>query len=320
MICKNHQDQAAACQCEKCQGYFCNSCAIIRKISDEFTAYICKECGGKCEPLAVGTAKTKKADARDKKPIEIVRVKTPETKRDILANISVPRHLNFWFRLPGIFIFPLKGRGIPILIFASALCYGLFELQQFSKIAGLIFSVVFISYFLIFLFKVAEDSFNGFGSLQSLPGLHYWIKMAGPILWITSAVIFYLAPAHVYFIYRSRFDLIYFFLLGAGLFLLPMSLAEIVISRKLHSLNPVCVVGGIAKTSAAYFIMYFLMLGFVLSIFYFNSEFSMKDQRLSLAICQLFMVYILLIEARLLGVFANSYQEKLMATFAKGVR
>ncbi len=320
MNCKNHQDKQAGYQCAKCKNYFCEPCTDIRKISDSFTAYICKECGGKCDLIAESTSKTKlknpfikPAKDADGKIVEVkaARPKTPPGEQP--RPVAKLRHANFWACLPGVLIFPFKGKGFLITFVMGAIIYGLFELSRMPglHLEHLAASFIFAAYFSICLLNIIEDSFHGSTRLEGLPGKDYWAQVGGPVFNLFCAVAIFLFPAQIYFLQFKNFDWLYLVLLALGTFLFPMAIVSTVILRKLYSVNPLRVIASVFKAFFAYLIVCVLIAGLALLAIYLRSDYLSDYERYGQAAAELLIVYVLFVQARLIGLFARFYEGKI---------
>ena len=313
MNCKNHQDKNAIYQCDNCKNYFCDTCTIIRKISDEFTAYICKECGGKCDPIVKSAAPQKPAKAKlfGTDSTTEIKIKDQAAVKNVSEKIIKLKPQSFWRSLPDIFVFPLRGKGVLIILLMAALFCGLSELNHISAVAGLCVSVVFIGYFSIYFLKVIEDSFHGSTRLEDLPNPQYWTDRTKLMLYTFFALVLYLLPSQVYFLQFQNFDVIYFVLLGVGSFLLPMVLVHIIIFQKLRQISPGLITLSILKTFFAYLIVYILMTGFKFLLLYLNNEYFVDYEKIGYVVSQLLMVYFMFVQGRLLGIFAKFFKERI---------
>ena len=315
MNCKNHPDKVADFHCVKCQGYFCEPCVIVRKVSDDFTAYICKECGGKVELFLDKNAQRKPLPAKPALPVLPKSAGSPQSQippqqGKIINAIQVQEQsldaINFWFHVPEVFFFPLKGKGIFIVIGFGALFFGITEIEHIAKGVNLPLLIVMGAYLAVYLFKTAEDSFYGSGCLQKFPNGHYWAEMGRILVSLLCAMIFYLFPAHLYFVYRGNFDVLFLSLLVVGTFLFPMAVIRIIISRRIIAASPWGVMTSIAKTIFAYGWVMILLFGFVALACFLNSEYFVT-QDWGRAAWWALWVYLFISAARLLGIFARAY-------------
>lgn len=321
MNCKNHQEKQAGYQCAKCKNYFCGSCTDIRKISDDFTAYICKECGGKCDPIAESASKGAKQKTPFVKPpivkeskVKVVEEKTSKSPSENQPQVAPKlKHTNFWSCLPGVLIFPFKGKGFFTTLIMSALFYGLFELSKIAvlKLVYLAATFIVVTYFGVYLLKVIEDSFHGSTRLEDLPGKDYWDHVGWPVLNLFCAVVIFFFPSQIYFLQFKNLDWIFFALLGLGVFLFPMSIMSAIILRKLYSVNPIRIVASVFKTFFAYLILNILIGGFAILIFYVYNDYLSDYGRYGQAGSRLLIVYVLFMQVRLVGLFAKFYEGKI---------
>ena len=319
MNCKNHSDKMAAYQCEGCLGYFCDNCASVRRMSDNFTAYVCKECGGKCKSLTdVKGARQKKGGrfvfsgqpkAEKKQPPVLPQAKAGEAKNGTT---------NFWLSLPGLLIFPLKGKGIFVVLAMAGL---LFVLEEFSSVFfpyNLVPWVLFLAYFMVYLLKTMEDTLHDALRLKKLPDLNYWLEASLLIFYTGLAFVVCFGPAHIYFFLSHRFGMIYFGLLGAGLFFLPMLLIRIVILRTLVALNPFSGFTAVTKHISAYLAMLVLLAGFIFLFLYVSADILGAFDKRFYFVSYVLAVYLAFMAMRLLGIYGRCYWETFMKPSADG--
>jgi len=308
--CKNHQDQPSAYECLNCKNVYCEPCVSVRRITGDFTAYVCKDCGGKCEPLNVIADERKAKAARDK---TIAERKAFEKKDESRRPMKTKRAFepNFFLSLCGSIFFPLKGRGFFITLLAPGFFWGLDKFLPADNSLGLLAWVAVMTFFSIYLFRVVEQSLDGKNRLPGLPDLKYWLWMAKPSILVGLTFFICFAPGNIYFLLRQKLDFIFVFLLGTGLFLFPMFLIKIILSEKLSDINPWAVLRAIAKTFFPYFASCIFLGGLVGVFYYCNLEFFAGYRDLGLGLKSLLMVYIAFVQARVLGVFGRYYRNKL---------
>jgi len=133
MNCKSHPEKLATYLCLACKSHFCDTCVSVRKVTQDFTAYVCLACGGKCDSLAELEKEAKKKEFKfpflgkkennttqeSKKPAEKFALKpffqkttkTPSAKKE-----TKPLSENFWLNLLSAPLFPLKGFGVAHVI------------------------------------------------------------------------------------------------------------------------------------------------------------------------------------------------------------
>jgi hypothetical protein len=87
-FCKFHPKTPARFHCAHCQKFFCDMCVTTRTVGDAMGKF-CRACG-----QAVA-------------PVQVARRRAPAAK-------------GFFARLPGAFIYPCRGFGLPILVLAAA--------------------------------------------------------------------------------------------------------------------------------------------------------------------------------------------------------
>ncbi|MFH1359406.1 MAG: hypothetical protein ABIJ41_00015 [Candidatus Omnitrophota bacterium] len=315
MNCKNHSDIQAQYCCENCKNYFCEECLLVRRFTDEFTAFVCKECGGKCVSLMEArSSKDKRAIAKimaPKRKNRIAEVKTQDNLRVKGLKIVLSGEQNIFFRYLGAFIFPLKGWGLPLM---AAFGGSMFLLNNFLNRPAhisLISWVIVMTYFLVCLYKVTDDSSRGSTRIGRLPTFNYWVTMPKPLFLMTGAIILCFAPAHVYFfLFGQDVGLSYLGLLFLGSFFFPIFLIKIVLSRSLRVLTPIFALLSISRYLGEYIALcIFLSVSIFLSFFLINDVFS-SYQEAGESAGYFVNVYVLFIEARLLGIFAHHLYEK----------
>jgi len=299
MMCHNHPGQPAQYRCDKCQIFFCETCITVRKMSEEFTAFICKACGGKCEPI------TKQRTHKNSEVKISVARKVPQSQNPESKSTS------FWIYLPGIIIFPFKNMGLPIAIVFAVLFFGCDWPLRYFHSWGLFALTILTTYYLVFLFKVADDSARGSVAMESLPNLSYWLDVVQPAVYAGMATLICFAPSSLYFLNSQSLDFIFLTLLGGGIFLFPMFIVRIIVMRDPYALNPFWVISSIAKTFMPYVFMCLLIAVFMSGQFYLNTEYLTDLGQGGLALSQLLMVMMWVVFMRLLGLFARFYRGRL---------
>ena len=326
MDCKSHPEKPAAYYCLACKNYFCGSCVSVRKVTQDFTAYVCLTCGGKCDSLAGIEKEAKKKELKfpflpkkesnDKKesagPVEKLPKKPffqkaaggPSAKKE-------PRPLNekFWVNLPGVLFFPLKGLGALHLFFNAGILFALTEHLKTGWVFNFLLWAAYLTYAGIFLFKIVEDSTVGSRSLEQV-NLVYWTKVSMPLVYLIIVSISCLGPAQLYFIFQKKLDALYLVLLMAGIFILPMMVVRIALFRTLGSLNPLKASAAIKNHFLPYAAMILILLALEFLKYYLNFD-VLTDYRNTQFLAYLVFVYIVFVMMRLIGVFARCYKQKI---------
>lgn len=313
MNCRTHPEKPATYHCVGCKNDFCDDCVSIRKITSDFTAYICKNCGGKCDSLAEAEENAKKQSKpiffgpkhlKDKQ-IEERLIRPPKAKKE-----RRPLSTNFWASLWGVVLFPTKWWGMILVLLHAGLLYVLMDLLERSPFFQFILWPVFITYFAVFLLKIIEDSLGGSRGLEGV-NLTYWLGVSRPLIYVAAALIICLGTANIYFFLLKKVDFIYFTLLIVGGFFTPMFLIRIAVLRQLDAINPFKVLISIRKTFFAYLITYILLAVFKFLIYYINMD-ILTDYQNSESAAYVVFVYALFAGMRLLGVFARCYQKRII--------
>ncbi|MFC1703662.1 hypothetical protein ACFL1E_02630 [Candidatus Omnitrophota bacterium] len=295
MPCKTHSEREAQYFCTSCGNYFCKDCVNQKRLGD-FTASICKECGGKCEELKKGK------DAKPQAFQQVSEVVTP----------------HFWLDFFGAFGYPFKRKGRWFL-FVSALLVGLLLrivmplLRGFIGFAPTIMVMAVVgSYLLIYLFQIIVTSAYGDQDLPNWPGINQWFDMVfGPLLLLVIATAMCYGPAYAYVLYAKDFDTIALLLLFAGGFVYPMFFLMIAVAEKLSALNPLVIIISMFKAPVEYFFtaIAFLALGSVRYVWRGAFE---GIPFVGFIILEMVMFYCLMVAMRILGIFYRANEAQLV--------
>jgi len=128
------------------------------------------------------------------------------------------------------------------------------------------------------------------------------------LLKILACGIVYLGPAKIYFQLTNEVDIIFWSILGIGIFLFPMGLLGVILFDSLNALNPILIIGSILSTFIPYCGLVILLCGIVWMMI------SVSDiaNSLVLKIClEAFHIYFLMVFSHILGRFFFKYQKKL---------
>lgn len=137
-------------------------------------------------------------------------------------------------------------------------------------------------------------------------------------------------PAGLYYVFTKKIDLVFWALSACGIFFLPMALLAGVLFDATHALNPVFIIGSIARTFLPYcaLVPLFCVLGGLLAVIASNT-FSLSSTQslqqgigqITLVVARLFRVtltypgmafiYLAMVAAHLLGWFYWWYKDKL---------
>ncbi|MFA5060507.1 MAG: hypothetical protein WC676_07770 [Candidatus Omnitrophota bacterium] len=321
MNCKNHPAEKANYTCESCKANFCTPCITARQITPGFTAYICKECGGKCNPFgdekAKPPVKPRKVIFLEETKIDEKSVKKEKAQAPAAQIPKKAGQPNFWKSLPGTLIFPLRGKGVFVVLILSAI---VFASEYFAEIVHTnpflqILWVIFFTYSFVYGLKVLDDAIKGEPRLSAWIDLKFWLNIIWPMVYVILASLLCFLPAAAYFLLKQKFDVIFFPLLGGGVFFLPMFFVRVMAFKKPATINPIKTVTSIARTFFAYLILCVLIFGLTFGWFYLTMDFSLDYltgyEQIVSVLSSFVFVYFLLIVARLLGIFGRFYQQKI---------
>ncbi len=300
-FCINHVQQAAVFLCEKCQKFFCKDCVETKLISETFTAYICKECGGRCLPLDQ-VSHNKRREEENKKNL-------PERKIP-----PAGKRISFLIRdlLAGLF-YPFLGRGIFILALFSVGMWALYKFSQAEFWLYYIYAMVYVAYFILYLYAILDYTIRGVHRLPPLIKWQQWKEYAWPVSLCVGEVWVVILPAIIYFFLTHRIDKVFTILLGIGFFLLPMGIVQIslagnfMISRYILNLFKM-----IFRTLPVYFFWMIYVAGIFLGLHYLLFDYLGIFVSGVEVLPSVTAVYFLIVVARSLGIFAHKYRTRLI--------
>ncbi len=265
MNCQHHPNIQAQYICERCKNAFCEQCVNIKKFAEAFTAYICKECGGKCDPIVKDKAVFKsKAQYKETKIIRTDTKKEEKVVKRIEKKTKSPDMPQFYSRLPSLLIFPFKGFGIFYLLFFTGFLYGLALLHRLIGPASAAINVIAATFFTVYLFKLIEETSAGSLRLQGFGDLNYWVSTAHSSIVIALGLLICFGPSQIYFLLSRRLDYFFVFLVFWGLFFWPMILTRVALKRNFTALWPDEIIKGIFRNLAAY-----LTMGLIHAVLFF---------------------------------------------------
>lgn len=211
-FCKFHPKTPARFFCSKCQSHFCAPCVV---------AHATSACG-----------------------VEI----SPEL---LLASGAATRPV-FFRRLPGAFLYPLRGNGLLILMAGTFVFAGLAILS--GPVYALIFQILALSYLFSFMQEIVLCAAVDRGEIPELPGLTGFLR-GGLCLVVTSLISFGVGAALA--IARFSFGAeisqqILFGALGLGCLYFPMAFLLAAIKGLPSAANPLRVLSAIIGAPLAY--------------------------------------------------------------------
>jgi len=143
-------------------------------------------------------------------------------------------------------------------------------------------------------------------------------EMYSQWLHIVGCYLIFAGPAGFYFVFTERTDVIFWLLVGYGIFFCPMGLLGCVMFDSVRGLNPILLIPSILSTLLPYCGLILLIGGIVLSV---KAVIGIIDQQelqqmrlLATIVGGLFyavMLYATFVTAHLLGRFYKHYEEKL---------
>lgn len=225
--CSNHRRVDAEWSCPRCQQSYCPSC-MVTKISGATEFVLCPSCRSQCESLA-----------------------------------PPPPDRNFYAKIPGAFLYPLKGWATVLLIFGGIFFHITALASHFSMRAWLA-GLAVMGYLCVYLLKIVSRTALGEDELPNWPSLSEglvgtfflfiftFLLMSLPILGYGAAVIWLDAPL--------RFLILPIYFTG---FLMPMALLRVAMFQSLSALNPIRLIGSIAVAPTPYVwtvVMLFLLV------------------------------------------------------------
>ena len=250
-------------------------------------------------------------EAADQCAEEAVELQGAET-----AELATPPGV--WWPISAV-VYPLNGSGIVHLI---ALWLLLFVLSPLVMIMlGLGMEFVPLVYALPLAYAVyycAECVRDGSGGGRRPPG--FWIHPTDSSKWdclsqlflVVGSVAIYFGPVSVYYILCERADWMYWLLLIGGGFLFPMALLAVVWSDSLDGLNPILVLGSIARTFVPYCGTVLLLFGGAWSFVALGFRLYLLQlapaRVLAIRAVQLYVVFV---GVALLGGFYHRYKARL---------
>ncbi len=315
MNCQNHAQQEAHYHCTKCDGYFCDECTTVRKISEEFTAYICKTCGGKAEPKGLSSI-SKKVPPKEKENKHQERSAPVVFKQGEKAQRAAERSdANFWFSALSIPFYPFRRKGIFILLLMTLLFFGLLKFSEIMPILALIAQIILTTYFAVYLLKIMDESAQGSVVIASFMNLNYWIEVILPFLYVVLAVVIAFGPAHLYLFFAQSFDWTYAALFGVGLFLFPMFSMKALLFKSISSVNPITALVSIFKSSVAYIFLVAVTAALGFLYYWVDGEYIthyLASYEQIQRVLEIFiLVYFSFVVARLWGIFLLCYRPRI---------
>ena len=223
-VCKSHPKTPARFLCNRCRKYFCDLCVTTRA-----GGKYCRTCGQSLTPLRVQAAR-------------------PTVEK------------GFFARLPGAFIYPLKGSGLLILIVAT-IVFAL--LAQVSGLFAILMKLAAIGYLYTFMQNIIHATAAEEKEMPDMPGFDDLFSacfrfMATVVLCF--GVPIGLAIAKMFFdVEISMSAVVTTVILGCLYF--PMAFLAVAMKDNILAANPMVVFPAILKAPAEYLVTSILLTG-----------------------------------------------------------
>ena len=227
-FCKFHPKSPARHYCNKCQKYFCDMCVTARA-TPTGGIKTCRACGLEVTPIQVQTGPT-------------------------------GNEKGFFARIPGAFVFPFKGSGLLVLIFATVV----FTVLDFmTSWFFFLIRMMVVGYFFCFMQNVIHGTVSDENEPLSMPaadGLFAaFFAFAGTVCISFGAPIAMLV-ANLFFEAGIPFPAIIATAV-AGCFYFPMAFLAVAMKDTVMAANPLVVIPASIKMPLQYLVTAFLLIG-----------------------------------------------------------
>ncbi len=289
VFCKSHQKIPAHFQCPRCNKYFCDLCVTTREGS-----HYCRTCGVELTPL-------------------LVHVERPAGAQ------------GFFARLPGAIVYPFRGSGVLILLFATVLFAALGFIS--GGIFGFFTKMIALGYLFSFMQTIIHSTAADDPDLPSLPGMDglfgAFFEFAGTVVICFGVPIILLCIKMFSDIEIPMVAIVATAVLGSLYF--PMAFLAVAMQDSVAAANPLVVIPAILKVPLEYFVTAILVTGvFVLrwagdAATAVMSGVSMSTRSMSTlfmafgvrALWAFASVYLLVVCMRILGLLYVTKKEKI---------
>ncbi len=303
VYCKNHYQNLAKYKCEKCKRYLCDLCINTRGSSAGGLKF-CKICGNECVPVKFKAA---------------------------------VEQVDFFAAAPQAFKYPFIGDGL-MLLFGGTFFFGFLDLANYvSRHAfkyGLrammmrvtIFTFIFgTGYLFTYLKKIIAATADGDPHMPDWPEFSEWqADIVTPMFQFVVVSLLSFGPALIFQIWGAWAEWDYPWLLVAPAALLgsiyfPMAFLGVAMFDTLEAaLKPTFVVGSILRVPREYSLAAALFVG-IIGIRWVSEYLLgvlMKIPLVPALLSDLIMIYLLMIEARILGLLFLS-KRRILGWFKK---
>jgi hypothetical protein len=289
--CKSHHQIPASWLCPKCHKYFCDLCVSTRATSAG-SSHLCRGCGIECTRVQVEAAE-----------------ETAES--------------GFFGRLPGAFLYPIRGIGVFILIFATVIFEGS------SMLAGL-FSIILKMAITGYLFVFMQDIIHGTAvGEEKMPGLPEFDGLFAAFFKLLGTVLVsFIIPIGLFIAKFSDVEIptsAFIASVFVSLLYFPMAFLAVAILDSVAAANPLVVIPSILRVPGQYVVAVLIIFA-VYGVRLLGSN-LMEDAKgvtftttemsvlfLSLGgrmLWSLFSVYLMTVSVRILGLLYLTQKHKL---------
>lgn len=241
--CRFHPKMPAKFGCDPCEQFFCEACVATRNVSGVPHKF-CRQCGAECVP--------------------------------VLAQFAPEIEKGFWARIPGAFLYPLRGVGV-IIVVVGIVLVALLKLGEaaieYRTIRMIIFGVImeiFVGgYLFTFLQAIIHSTEAGDRELPDLPGISNFLDdVIVPFGRLLTLSLVCFGPAvgiGIWLAVTHQPGLLAAFIvaLALGYFYFPMAFLAVATLDSLGAANPLLVVPSILRAPGEYFVA----LGVLASVF-----------------------------------------------------
>lgn len=281
--CRNHFQNLAHYKCARCQRYVCDLCVNTRGTAGGGQAF-CKICGQECAPV------------RFRQAVEFV---------------------DFFAQARQALLYPLKGDGVTLL-FGGAFFFGFLDLANYVSRHGFkyglrsmmmrvtIFTFIFgTGYLFAYLKKIIAATADGDKHMPDWPEFSEWqADIVAPMFQFLVLTVACFAPGVALQIWsEGDYPWLVWLIALIGCAYFPMGFLGIAMFDSLVALNPKFIVGSMLRVPREYTICVLLFCGILLSRWLLENLFGrlLKIPLAPALLADLVMIYLLMVEARVLG-------------------